>query len=52
MKNNENHIETADVVVIGGGPGGSCLSAYLAQAGVNVMTLEKETFLGITSVSR
>lgn len=44
-KNNvENNIETADVVVIGGGPGGACLSAYLAQAGVNVMTLEKETF--------
>ncbi|MEM7124736.1 MAG: NAD(P)/FAD-dependent oxidoreductase [Chloroflexota bacterium] len=41
---NKTNIETVDVVVIGGGPGGSCLSAYLAQAGIKVVTLEKETF--------
>lgn len=33
-----------DVIVIGGGPGGSTLAAYLAQAGVHVLIIEKETF--------
>ena len=31
-----------DVLVIGGGPGGSTVSAFLAQKGWNVVLLEKE----------
>jgi flavin-dependent dehydrogenase len=33
-----------DVIVIGGGPGGATLAAYLAQANVRVLIIEKETF--------
>jgi flavin-dependent dehydrogenase len=33
-----------DVLVIGGGPGGSCSSSYLAKAGKKVLVLEKEIF--------
>src|SRR5262245_33671199 len=33
-----------DVVIIGCGPGGSTLAAYLARAGVSVLALEKEAF--------
>jgi flavin-dependent dehydrogenase len=33
-----------DVLVIGGGPGGSCASTYLAQAGRKTLLLEKEVF--------
>jgi flavin-dependent dehydrogenase len=33
-----------DVIVIGGGPGGSCASTYLAKAGRKALVLEKEVF--------
>ncbi|MGX8702560.1 NAD(P)/FAD-dependent oxidoreductase [Caproiciproducens sp.] len=33
-----------DVVVVGGGPGGSTCAAFLARAGVDVLILDKETF--------
>jgi flavin-dependent dehydrogenase len=33
-----------DVIIIGGGPGGSTLAAYLAKAGVNVGIFEREIF--------
>jgi len=33
-----------DVLVIGGGPGGSTVSSYLARAGKKVLLLEKEVF--------
>jgi flavin-dependent dehydrogenase len=33
-----------DAIVIGGGPGGSAASAYLARAGRKVLLLEKEVF--------
>ncbi|MFQ5420944.1 MAG: FAD-dependent oxidoreductase, partial [Anaerolineae bacterium] len=33
-----------DVVVIGGGPAGSATATYLAQAGIDVVLLEKERF--------
>ncbi|MDB6131463.1 MAG: Tryptophan halogenase [Verrucomicrobiales bacterium] len=33
-----------DVIVIGGGPGGSSAASYLAKAGKKVLLLEKETF--------
>ncbi|WP_250029480.1 tryptophan 7-halogenase [Paractinoplanes maris] len=37
-------VESADVVVIGGGPGGSTVSTLLAKRGHRVVLLEKETF--------
>lgn len=36
--------ETADVVVVGGGPGGSTVATLLARRGHRVVLLEKETF--------
>jgi len=36
--------EQFDVIVIGGGPGGSSTSAYLAKSGRKVLVLEKEIF--------
>ncbi|GAA4468983.1 NAD(P)/FAD-dependent oxidoreductase [Phytohabitans houttuyneae] len=33
-----------DVAVVGGGPAGSCVAAYLAQAGLSVAVFESETF--------
>lgn len=37
-------VETADVIVVGAGPGGSATAAYLAQHGLEVLLLEKGTF--------
>ena len=37
---NESH----DVVVIGGGPGGSCTASRLADAGLDVVLLERDQF--------
>ncbi|MGH8907579.1 MAG: geranylgeranyl reductase family protein [Egibacteraceae bacterium] len=34
----------ADAVVVGAGPGGSAAAAFLAQAGYDVVLIEKETF--------
>lgn len=36
--------ESVDVVVIGGGPGGSAAGAYLARHGLRVLILEREHF--------
>jgi menaquinone-9 beta-reductase len=36
--------ETADVIVVGAGPGGSATAAYLAMAGLDVLLLEKTAF--------
>jgi flavin-dependent dehydrogenase len=33
-----------DVAIIGGGPGGAAMAAYLAQAGVSCVVLERELF--------
>ena len=35
---------TYDVIVTGGGPAGSCVSALLAQKGHRVLVIEKEVF--------
>lgn len=40
----ETNLETFDVVVIGCGPSGAVLSAYLARAGCSVLTLEQSSF--------
>ncbi len=36
--------ETADVIVVGAGPGGSATAAYLAMQGLDVLLLEKTEF--------
>jgi geranylgeranyl reductase family protein len=36
--------DEADVIVVGAGPGGSSAAFYLAQAGLDVLLLEKSTF--------
>lgn len=43
--------ETADVVVVGAGPGGSATAAYLASHGVDVVLLEKAAFPATRSVA-
>jgi halogenation protein CepH len=42
--NTEHRSEEADVVVVGGGPGGSTLATLVAMAGHHVVLLEKEKF--------
>lgn len=37
-------METADVVIVGAGPSGSTAAYYLAQAGLDVIVLEKTSF--------
>jgi geranylgeranyl reductase family protein len=37
-------VQTADVIVVGAGPGGSATAAYLAMAGLDVLLLEKTAF--------
>ena len=37
-------MSSPDVVVIGGGPGGSTVSTLLAQQGLKVELFERETF--------
>lgn len=39
-----NPTEEADVIVVGAGPAGSTTAFYLAQAGLDVLLLEKSTF--------
>lgn len=38
------NVEDADIVIVGGGPGGSTLGALLAMQGHRVVVLEKESF--------
>ncbi len=40
----EHAAEEADVIVVGAGPAGSATAFYLAQAGLDVLVLEKSTF--------
>lgn len=41
---NRQQTRTADVVVIGGGPGGTAAATYLARAGLQVLLFERERF--------
>jgi len=38
------HGESADVIIVGAGPGGSATAAYLAMSGLDVLLLEKTRF--------
>jgi geranylgeranyl reductase family protein len=37
-------VDSADVIVVGAGPGGATTASYLAQAGLDVLLLEKTSF--------
>jgi FAD-dependent halogenase len=41
---NSENIEYVDVIIVGGGPGGSTLASLLAMQGHRVVVLEKESF--------
>jgi halogenation protein CepH len=41
---NSENVEDADVVVVGGGPGGATLASLVAMQGHRVVVLEKDTF--------
>ena len=38
------HVQSADVIIVGAGPSGSATAAYLAMAGIDVLLLEKAAF--------
>jgi menaquinone-9 beta-reductase len=38
------HVERADVIIVGAGPSGSATAAYLAMVGLDVLLLEKAAF--------
>ena len=38
------HVDSADVIIVGAGPSGSATAAYLAMAGLDVLLLEKAVF--------
>lgn len=44
MTSSGPRVERAEVVVVGGGPAGATAAAYLAEAGRDVVILEKESF--------
>ena len=44
MSNQGTPADDADVIVVGAGPSGATTAYYLAQAGANVLLLEKARF--------
>lgn len=42
--NSSTNTSTFDVIVVGGGPGGSSATAFLSKAGVKVLLVDKATF--------
>ena len=45
-------MDTADIVIAGGGIAGTSLAYFLVQAGVNIVLLERETTSGYHSSGR